>query len=101
MLDPPASGGDKRGPLPATSPLALALALTATALFASTAALAQTRPPGGGGSGPTQTRPTRNKPVGPQRTGDDDDPQGPSPSARPGGEPTVQTPQDPLAIPEG
>lgn len=60
------------------------------------------RPPGGGGQGggPTQSRPTRNKPVGPHRGGDDDDQQGPSPSARPGGEPTVQTPQDPLALPD-
>ncbi|MBX3197509.1 MAG: hypothetical protein KF894_05080 [Labilithrix sp.] len=56
---------------------------------------------GGQGGGPTQSRPTRNKSVGPQRgAGDDDDQQGASPSARPGGEPTVQTPQDPLAIPD-
>ncbi|MDF2691712.1 MAG: hypothetical protein K0S65_95, partial [Labilithrix sp.] len=82
------------------------LALLLLGLFVPTTAAAQMRPPGGGGGGqgggPTQTRPTRNKPVGPQRGpgGDDDDQQGPSPSARPGGEPTVQTPQDPLAIPE-
>jgi hypothetical protein len=65
-------------------------------------AWAQMRPPGGGQSGPTQSRPTRNKPVGPQRGpgGDDDDQQGPSPSSRPGGEPTVQTPTDPLAVPD-
>ncbi|MBX3231023.1 MAG: hypothetical protein KIT84_36800 [Labilithrix sp.] len=61
---------------------------------------------GGGGpkQGPTQSRPTRNKQVGPQRgPGDDDDPasQGPSPSARPGGEPTVMVPTDPLVVPEG
>ena len=83
--------------------LALLVALSATAL--ATTAVAQTRPPGGGqggqGGGPTQSRPTRSKPVGPQRgPGDDEDQQGPSPSARPGGEPTVQTPQDPLAIPD-
>lgn len=83
--------------------LALLVALSITAL--STTAVAQ-RPPGGGqggqGGGPTQSRPTRNKPVGPQRggPGEDEDQQGPSPSARPGGEPTVQTPQDPLAIPD-
>src|SRR5262249_34229637 len=53
--------------------------------------------------GPTQSRPTRNKPVGPQRgpSGEDEDQQqGPSPSARPGGEPSVQVPQDPLEVPE-
>jgi len=69
-------------------------------------ALAQSIGGGGGGpkQGPTQSRPTRNKQVGPHRgPGDDDDPasQGPSPSARPGGEPTVQVPQDPLNVPEG
>jgi hypothetical protein len=75
-------------------------------LLAAPGAEAQMRPPGGGGpggqgGGPTQTRPTRNKPVGPQRgAGDDDDPQGPSPSSRPGGEPTAQAPQDPLAVPD-
>jgi hypothetical protein len=72
-------------------------------------ALAQMRPPGGGGSsgqpgggGPTQTAPVRNKPVGPRGGApDDEDQQGPSPSARPTGEPTIQVPTDPLAIPEG
>jgi hypothetical protein len=67
-------------------------------------ALAQMRPPGGAGggqSGPTQTRPTRSRSVGPQRgAGDDEDQQGTSPSARPGGEPTAHAPQDPLTIPE-
>lgn len=69
-------------------------------VHAPSTAFAQGR--GGQGSGPTQTRPTRNKPVGPQRGagGDDDDQQGPTPSSRPGGEPTVQTPQDPLALPD-
>jgi hypothetical protein len=86
---------------------ALGLALLALVLctLVTAESAAQMRPPGGGGgqSGPTQSRPTRNKPVGPQRGqgGDDDDQQqGPSPSARPGGEPTVQTPTDPLAIPD-
>lgn len=76
-------------------------------VFIPSSALAQLQPGGGGGGGqgggPTQTRPTRNKSVGPQRGGpggDDDDQQGPSPSARPGGEPTVVTPQDPLAVPD-
>jgi hypothetical protein len=72
-------------------------------VLAPTSALAQRGGGGGGqGGGPTQTRPTRNKPVGPQRgpSGGEDEDQGPSPSARPGGEPTVQTPADPLEIPE-
>ena len=59
---------------------------------------------GGQGGGPTQTHPTRNKSVGPQRGGggDDDDGQSPtSPSARPAGEPTIQLPQNPLEVPEG
>jgi hypothetical protein len=56
---------------------------------------------GGPGGGPTQSRPTRNNTVGPQRGGPDEDPQGPSPSARPGGEPTAAPPNDPLGIPEG
>jgi hypothetical protein len=76
---------------------------TLVSLLAPAIANAQMGPGGGGGQGggPTQSRPTRNKSVGPQRGGaDDEEPQGPSPSARPGGEPTVQTPQDPLAIPE-
>lgn len=82
------------------------VALALIGIFAAGTASAQMRPPGGGGGpgggGATQTRPTRQKPVGPQRGAgnDDEDQQGPSPSARPGGEPTVQTPQDPLAIPE-
>lgn len=76
----------------------MAVAIAAlTATLVSGTALAQQGKPGG----PTQTRPTRNRTVGPQRgPGDDDEPQGPSPSARPGGEPTVQTPQDPLAVPD-
>lgn len=85
----------------------LAIATILGVLLPSSALAQQMRPGGGAGagggqSGPTQTRPTRNKPVGPQRGqgGDDDDPQGTSPSARPGGEPTVQTPQDPLAVPD-
>jgi hypothetical protein len=83
-------------------PVALALLAAVFVTIVTTPAFAQARPPGGGQGGATQTRPTRNKPVGPQRggPGDDDDQQGPSPSARPGGEPTVQTPQDPLAVPD-
>lgn len=83
---------------------AAGLALALLGIAVPTAASAQMPGGGGGGGqggGPTQTRPTRNKPVGPQRApGDDDDQQGASPSARPGGEPTVQTPQDPLEIPD-
>lgn len=62
---------------------------------------------GGGGKqgGPTQSRPTKNNRVGPQRgsSPDDEDPSqgGPSASARPSGEPTVQIPTDPLNVPEG
>jgi hypothetical protein len=75
------------------SPRAAAAGLVA--MLVSTQALAQGR----GQGGPTQTGPTQSRPVGPQR-GADDDRQGPSPSSRPGGEPTAQVPQDPLAIPE-
>jgi hypothetical protein len=81
-------------------PLALAVSL------AGTNALAQQLGGGAGGGrggGPTQTRPTRNKTVGPQRGNDptdEDANQGPSPSARPGGEPTIQVPTDPLEMPE-
>jgi len=59
---------------------------------------------GGGGKqgGPTQTSPTRNKSVGPQRGGSpDEDQQGASPASRPLDEPTAIAPSDPLAIPEG
>lgn len=78
-------------------PTLVAVAIAALAVtLVPHAAFAQGKP-----GGPTQSRPTRNKTVGPQRgPGDDDDPQGPSPSARPGGEPTIQTPQDPLAVPD-
>lgn len=78
----------------------LAWTLAAVALLASSAARAQQRSPGQQ-SGPTQSSPTRNKNVGPQRGGGDDEPQGPSPSSRPMAEPTLQAPADPLAIPEG
>lgn len=79
-----------------------ALAIVLALLAFAPDALAQMRPPGGGGGGggPTQTSPTRHRPSGPQRGGDDDDDQGPSAAARPMGEPTVKTPDDPLAIPE-
>jgi hypothetical protein len=77
------------------------LSFLALVLSAKTAFAQGPRPPGGGG-GPTQSSPTRNKPVGPRGGGNpDEDPQGPSPSARPLGEPTVNLPQDPLAMPEG
>lgn len=82
----------------------LAVTTCAMSLLASSSASAQMGGPGGGGGGgsQTQTRPTRNKSVGPQRGADDDDQQSQtSPSARPGGEPTIQLPQDPLAIPDG
>jgi len=55
-------------------------------------------------NGPTQSSPTRNKRVGPQRGQTDDDdgpPQGTSPASRPNAEPTANAPQDPLAMPEG
>ncbi|OJY26338.1 MAG: hypothetical protein BGO98_38940 [Myxococcales bacterium 68-20] len=89
--------------------LALAFALLGFGLALPTTAAAQFGGGGGGRGGgpgqggPTQSRPTRNKSVGPQRGagGEDEEPQGPSPSARPGGEPTVHAPQDPLAIPDG
>ncbi len=71
-----------------------AAAVGLAAMLASTTALAQ------GQGGPTQAGPTQSRPVGPQRGADDDEPQGPSPSSRPTGEPTAQVPQDPLAIPE-
>lgn len=76
--------------------------VVASLLLANTA-LAQPRPGGGQqGGGPTQSSPTRNKPVGPQRGGaPDEDQGGASPAGRPMGEPTVSTPQDPLAMPEG
>lgn len=73
---------------------ALPIAILVAAALAPGAALAQGGPQGG----PTQARPTRSAPVGPQQGGDEEA-EGPSPSARPGGEPTVQTPEDPLAIP--
>jgi hypothetical protein len=80
---------------------AVALILTA---FTANTAFAQMGGPGGGRpgqSGPTQSGPVKNKPVGPKRGGgDDDDQQGPSPSARPGGEPTAQVPTDPLVVPD-
>lgn len=83
----------------------LSLGLSIAILASASAASGQMRPPGGGGGpgqgAPTQSSPTRNKTVGPRSGGGgDDDPGGPSPSARPGGEPTVQAPQDPLAIPD-
>ncbi len=62
-------------------------------------ALAIAQPAGRGAppSGPTQSRPTQNKKVGPQARGPDDDPGGQSPLR---GEPQALVPQDPLAVPE-
>jgi hypothetical protein len=82
-----------------------ALVLGLAVALAGSDAFAQARPSGGGSGppsqGPTQSRPTRSKTVGPQRApGDDDEPQGPSAAARPGGEPTADAPTDPLSIPE-
>lgn len=100
LLDRSDRGGDKRSRRGSMRNALLSRLALALVLVAPTPAFAQ-RPPGGGQGGqPTQTRPTRNKQVGPRGSGDDDDPQGPSPSARPGGEPTVQVPQDPLEVPE-
>lgn len=77
--------------------------LTLALLLVAPAAEAQQRGPGAP-SGPTQTAPVRNKPVGPQRGGPgDDEPQGPSPSSRPqvASEPSIKQADDPLALPEG
>ena len=52
--------------------------------------------------GPTQSSPTRNRPVGPQAGANpDEDPRGTSPASRPLDEPTAIAPTDPLALPEG
>ncbi len=71
--------------------------------LASSSAFAQMRPGGAGApsTGPTQSAPTKNRQVGPQRAPGDDEPQGPSPSSRPLAEPTAQAPADPLKMPEG
>lgn len=83
-------------------PRALAALVAVALALVSASAFAQ-RAPGGQGNAPTQSRPTRNKPVGPQRGAGDDDDQGASSGASraPMGEPSVQAPQDPLAMPEG
>lgn len=77
--------------------LASVLAAVGLAL-ASPAAHAQ----GGPSQGPTQSTPTRNVTPGPQQGSDDDDQATPSAaSSQPmGGTPTVQVPDDPLAVPE-
>ncbi|MBX3189006.1 MAG: histidine--tRNA ligase [Labilithrix sp.] len=85
---------ERLGPAVVTVLVVLGLLTTATR------AEAQQRP----GTGPTQSSPTRAKPVGPQRGADpDEEPsqQGSSPAARPLAEPSAQAPADPLAIPEG
>lgn len=90
----------------ATSDLAqrlVALLAAVMVLLVATNAFAQMGGGGGGkGGGPTQSSPTRNKPVGPQRgASPDEEPQGASPASRPLDEPTAIAPADPLAIPEG
>lgn len=78
----------------------VALLAMLVVVLASGNALAQGGP--GKPGGPTQSSPTRNKSVGPQRgQNPDDNPQGTSPSSRPTEEPTAIAPADPLAIPEG
>jgi hypothetical protein len=72
--------------------LAAAAVLFACALSASPAAAQQ------GASGPTQTGPTHNNSVGPQRGAGDD--QGAPPPA-PIAEPNIPAPADPLAMPDG
>lgn len=60
------------------------------------------RPPGGPPTGPTQSRPTQNKNVGPRKgqPQDDDDQGGPPPPGAVRAEPEIQLPSDPLAIPK-
>ena len=78
----------------------VALLAAMMVLLACTSALAQGGP--GKQGGPTQSSPTKNRPVGPRGSNPDDEPpQGASPASRPLDEPTAITPTDPLAIPEG
>jgi histidyl-tRNA synthetase len=80
----------------------LAAVAAIVVLLAPSRALAQMGGGGGKQGGPTQSSPTRNKPVGPQRgASPDEEPQGTSPASRPLDEPTAIAPADPLAIPEG
>lgn len=59
------------------------------------------RPPGGPPTGPTQSRPTQNKTVGPRKgQPQDDDDQGGPPQGPIRAEPEIQLPSDPLAIPK-
>jgi hypothetical protein len=69
----------------------LAIVIAVHVTFTAASALAQ-----GQGSGPTQTAPTRNRSVGPQRGGGDDSAPPPQLS-----EPSIPAPADPLAMPEG
>ncbi len=93
-----------RTELPSRIAALLATALTSvillTSLFSASTAFAQGGP--GKPGGPTQSTPTRNKPVGPRGGGNpDEDQQGASPASRPQSEPTAIMPADPLAMPEG
>jgi histidyl-tRNA synthetase len=79
----------------------VALLAAVVVMLVCTSAFAQGAGPGKPG-GPTQSSPTRNKPVGPQRgQGGPDEDQGASPASRPTAEPTAIAPADPLAMPEG
>ncbi|MCL2777588.1 MAG: hypothetical protein FWD73_06255 [Polyangiaceae bacterium] len=82
--------------------VALLVGSVGAALLGSSEAMAQRG--GAPSQGPTQSAPTRNLQVGPQRGGSPDDeasgPSASSPSAQPTGEPTAQAPADPLAMPE-
>lgn len=83
----------KRRPLP---DVARVVALALATLLVTNVAWAQK--PGG----PTQSSPTRNRPVGPQAGANpDEDPQHASPASRPLSEPTAIAPSNPLALPEG
>ena len=77
----------------------VALLAVVAVLLVCTSAFAQGSGPGKPG-GPTQSSPTRNKPVGPQRGQGPDEDQA-SPASRPTAEPTAIAPSDPLAMPEG
>jgi histidyl-tRNA synthetase len=88
--------------LAAVVTVATALLVFLAVKFSTAPARAQLGGGGGKGGGPTQTSPTRNKPVGPRGGGNPDEDQGgASPASRPLDEPTAIAPTDPLAMPEG